>query len=105
MVLSLSEKGDRTTWYQVITLKLVYLLFLFVHVLFSCFTTWDLTLPDCSVPDEGIDADLRMKLQSLLEEEKPEVLANAAMLGDVYTIREYLQKYPNDVCLDHGVLY
>ena len=103
MVLSLSEKGDKTTWYQK---KLIYLLlFLFVHVLLLFFTTWDLTLPDCSVPDEGIDADLRMKLQSLLEEGKPEVLANAAMLGDVYTIREYLQKYPNDVCLDHGVLY
>lgn len=55
--------------------------------------------------DEGIDADLRMKLQSLLDEEKPEVLANAAMLGDVSTVREYLQKYPNDVCLGQGVLY
>lgn len=53
--------------------------------------------------DEGIDADLRMKLQSLLDEEKPEVLANVAMLGDVSTVREYLQKYPNDVCLGHGV--
>ena len=55
--------------------------------------------------DDGIDADLRMKLQSLLDEEKPEVLANAAMLGDVSTVREYLQKYPNDVCLGQGVLY
>jgi len=59
------------------------------------------TFSDYELPGEGIDAELCMKLQSLLEEEKPEVLANAAMLGDVPTIREYLQKYPNEVCVDH----
>lgn len=58
------------------------------------------TFSDYELPGEGIDTELSMKLQSLLEEEKPEVLANAAMLGDVPTIREYLQKYPNEVCVD-----
>lgn len=58
------------------------------------------TFSDYELPGEGIDAELSMKLQSLLEEEKPEVLANAAMLGDVPTLREYLQKYPNEVCVD-----
>lgn len=40
---------------------------------------------------------LELKMQALLEDDNSEVLAHAALLGHVSIIRDYLDKYPNEV--------
>ena len=43
------------------------------------------------------DRQLGLKVQSLLVDGNPNVVAYAAKLGDVHVIREYLKNYPNEV--------
>ena len=47
---------------------------------------------------EREDPALVLKVQSLLAEGNPDVVAYAAKLGDEHVIREYLKNYPNEVC-------
>ncbi len=52
---------------------------------------------------------LQLRMNSLREEEDSEVLFYAALLGNTSVISDYLQKYPNEVCVDpsplHSLLY
>ena len=43
------------------------------------------------------DRQLEFKVQSLLADGNPDVVAYAAKLGDVHVIRGYLKSYPNEV--------
>ena len=47
---------------------------------------------------EGIA--LQMRMQALIEEEDSKVLLYAALLGNTSVITDYLQKYPNEVCVE-----
>lgn len=40
---------------------------------------------------------LELHMQALMEQEDSEVLHHAALLGNLTVIREYLDKYPNEV--------
>ena len=40
---------------------------------------------------------LELRLQILVEQEDSELLHHAALLGNLSVIREYLDKYPNEV--------
>ena len=40
---------------------------------------------------------LELRMQALREQEDSEVLHHAALLGNLSVIREYLDKYPNEV--------
>ena len=42
---------------------------------------------------------LELRLQVLVEQEDSELLHHAALLGNLSIIREYLDKYPNEVCV------
>jgi len=46
----------------------------------------------------GEDVDLlRLSMLALAEDESSDLLAHAALLGDDSRIRDYLEKYPNEV--------
>lgn len=79
-------------------LLLMYVLLMPVHmyVCTVCIYTCTCVLPDTTVLGEET-ALLELKMQALLEEDNSEVLAHAALLGHVSIIRDYLDKYPNEV--------
>ena len=48
---------------------------------------------------------LELRLQTLIEQEDSELLHHAALLGNLPVIKDYLDKYPNEVCVFIIVIY
>ena len=76
-------------------LRLIYMHMYIHHVSMTDYTCTRV-LSDTTVLGEET-ALLELKMQALLEDDNSEVLAHAALLGHVSIIRDYLDKYPNEV--------